>query len=135
MAIIMSGAAIGLYYFLEFRKGDQFYREGYTAEEHDDHDGWDYYDGGLLYLRRQESDPAIADFDEAILCVPNNFDPLLARGQYYLGKKEFDRALANFDGAIAVNSSNPLAFFYRSNIYFIKGESDKQVRDLKEAAR
>jgi tetratricopeptide (TPR) repeat protein len=86
-------------------------------------------------LRRQQWDPAISDFTEASRCLPNNIDPLLARGQAYLGKKELHRALASFDGAIAVDSLSSWAFLYRSNVYFTRGESDKQLRDYREVER
>jgi len=120
MAIMISGAAVGIYYFLEFRKGDQFYREGYAAEEREDHD------------------VAIEKLSQALkhkLTKNDLAEAYSSRGAAYRSKGRFEEAVRDFSEAIRLYPNWSHAYFGRGWTYQRKGEPDKAIPDYAQAIR
>jgi tetratricopeptide (TPR) repeat protein len=154
MVIIMSGAAVGLYYFLEFRKGDQFYREGYAAEQRQDHDvaieklsqalkhklpkndlAEAYSTRGAAYRSTRKFEEAVRDFSEAIRLYPNWSYAYFARGWTYQLKGEPDKAIPDYKEAIRYDANYGWAYYDRGLIYLRRQQWDFAITDFDEAIR
>src|ERR1041384_7702034 len=55
---------------------------------------------GVVYAVLRRFDPALADFDEALLLDPTRADIYVHRGQIWLAKRDADRAIAAFTEAL-----------------------------------
>ncbi|HEY0114456.1 MAG TPA: tetratricopeptide repeat protein, partial [Allosphingosinicella sp.] len=70
---------------------------------------------GILHMRRNDLEAALADFDAATALEPNEPEAYLNRGAALLKRAETARALAMFDQALAKNTSRPeLAYYARA---------------------
>lgn len=154
MVTMMSGAAVGLYYFLEFRKGDQFYREGYAAEQRQDHDvaieklsqalkheltkndlAEAYSTRGAAYRSKRKFEEAVRDFSEAIRLYPNWSYGYFARGWTYQLKGEPDKAIPDYKEAIRYDANYGWAYYDRGLLYLRKQQWDSAIADFDEATR
>lgn len=90
---------------------------------------------GNGYVRKQDYDRAIGDYNDAIRLDANYSKAFNDRGVAYQKKVEFDRAIADFDQAIRLNPNYAIAFANRAQVYQTKGEFDRAVRDYGEVVR
>jgi tetratricopeptide (TPR) repeat protein len=154
MVTVMSGAAVGVYYFLEFRKGDQFYREGYAAEEREDHDvaieklsqalkhkltkndlAEAYSSRGAAYRSKGRFEEAARDFSEAIRLYPNWAYAYFARGWTHQLNGEPDKAIPDFKEAIRYDANYGWAYYDRGLLYLRRQQWDSAIADFDEAIR
>ena len=89
-----------------------------------------YFRRGTAYLKKEEWDEAIADFDTAIKLGSQSTYTYIGRGGIYLRKQEWDKAIEDFDTAIKLNSQNPSAYIGRGHAYFKKEEWSKAIADF-----
>ena len=101
-----------------------------------------YLDRGFIYLKKEDYDKAIADFDSAIELNPKNPDAYLMRGISYSGSGKTDRALADFDNAIEnftqaikLKPKDPDAWWGRGHAYLGKEDYDNAIEDLTQAIK
>jgi tetratricopeptide (TPR) repeat protein len=94
-----------------------------------------YYNRGLGYRRKGDSDRALADFNEAIKADPNNTFALMTRGSARYEQGDNNGAIADYDEAIRVDPKNALAFTNRCNAYRTGGDHDRAIADCDEAIR
>jgi tetratricopeptide (TPR) repeat protein len=88
---------------------------------------------GSFHTRKQEWDPAIADFTEAIRRNPAGASAYNQRGAAYLEKLAFDKAIADFDQAIRLNPRSDANYTNRGYAYVRKGDLERALVDLNQA--
>ena len=91
--------------------------------------------GAWRFLHKGQPDPAIDDFDHAILLNPNYAEAFYDRGLAYNGKGQPDRAIEDFDHAILLNPNYAEAFHTRGVAYDDKGQHDRAIKDYDQAIR
>jgi tetratricopeptide (TPR) repeat protein len=94
-----------------------------------------FYNRGLGYRGKGDSERAVADFNEAIKADPNNTFALMTRGSVRYEQGDNGGAIADYDEAIRVDPKNALAFTNRCNAYRTKGDDDRAIADCDEAIR
>lgn len=92
-----------------------------------------FFTRGLEKQKQQESQAAIADFDQAIRLKPNYIDAYYSRGniRYVLGDNK--GAIADFDQAIKLNPYLAYAYNNRGNARSALGEKQGAIADLQKA--
>jgi tetratricopeptide (TPR) repeat protein len=91
---------------------------------------------GFSYLKKNQYDRAIEDFDQAIKLDPNNAWAFANRGNAYFNKRQPDRALQDYDQALQLNPLGYATLFYgRGAIYSARGETDRAIAEFDEAIR
>src|SRR5439155_12696455 len=80
--------------------------------------------------KKQESDKAIADCNQAIRLEPNDTNAFFNRGYAYKAKGRYDRAIEDYDRAIRLNPNHADAINNRS-----KGQYDRAIEDYDRAIR
>jgi len=89
---------------------------------------------GFSYLKKNQYDPAIEDFNQAIRLDPANAWALANRGNAYFNKRQADRALQDYNDALRLNPTGYATLFYgRGSIYSGRGEYDRAIADLNAA--
>jgi len=86
----------------------------------------------LIWLRKQEYDRAIRDFDETINRDPKNAFAYRYRGIAWFEKDEFDRAIMEFNKAIEIDSTPATlasAYKLRGMALSAKGEFERAIAD------
>src|SRR5262245_9243032 len=71
---------------------------------------------GRAYLRRDQPDRALADFDQAVMIDPKNSRAWANRGDFYQAMGEFDRAVQDYDSAIMANPMDFEAYNQRGTV-------------------
>src|SRR5262245_7701406 len=71
---------------------------------------------GRAYLRRDQPDRALADFDQAVMIDPKNSRGWANRGDFYQAMGEFDRAVQDYDSAIMANPMDFEAYNQRGTV-------------------
>ncbi len=90
---------------------------------------------GRAYLRRDQPDRALADFDQAIAIDPMNSRGWANRGDFHQQQGEFDRAVADYDRAIMANPMDFEAYSQRGNVRLIMGEPERAIPDYDQGDR
>lgn len=91
---------------------------------------------GILRLRRNDVDGAMADFDMATRLDPNEPEAYLNRGTILLRNASVRDALAQFDTAIAKRTRRPaLAYYGRGVAYEETGNIRAAYRDYMRASQ
>src|SRR5258705_5132973 len=83
-----------------------------------------FFNRGLAYSRKGDTDRAIADYSEAIRLNPKHAKSYLGRGSAYLRKADWDRAIADYTEAIRLDPKNAPAYISRGSAYHQKRDSD-----------
>jgi tetratricopeptide (TPR) repeat protein len=94
-----------------------------------------YYNRGIAYRDKGDTDSAIADFTEAIRLDPNYKHAYENRGTAYQKKGDNDRAIADFTEAIRLDSKSAFAYNGRGYAYKNKADYDHAIADFTEAIR
>ncbi len=94
-----------------------------------------YYNRGIAWKQKGDSDKAIADYNEAIRHNPQYALAYNNRGNAWQQKGDNGKALADFNEAIRLNPHDPFAYYNRGIAWGNKGDYDKAIADYKEAIR
>jgi tetratricopeptide (TPR) repeat protein len=94
-----------------------------------------YYNRGLTYFDMDQTDRAIADFDEALRLDPGLAAAYNGRGAVYNYEGQYDRAIADFDEALGLAPGYGWAYGNRCLAYGHKGQYDRAIGDYDEALR
>src|SRR5260370_40485642 len=78
---------------------------------------------GLAYRAKDDTDRAIADYNEAIRLDPKYVSAFVFRGFAYQVKGDYDRAIADYNEAITLDPNDAVAFCSRVNSYTTKGDN------------
>jgi tetratricopeptide (TPR) repeat protein len=82
---------------------------------------------------RNEIEPALRDYDDAIGLDPGNASLYSARGGARHVGKQFDRAIADYDVAIRLDPKSALAYIGRGMSWVARKDYDKAIEDFNEA--
>lgn len=88
-----------------------------------------YFNRGLGWLKKEEPDRAIADFDQAISIWPIYAAAYGARGSAYLGKSDFERALADTNRSIELQPNLAPSYGVRAAVYVERCALDQAVSE------
>ena len=89
-----------------------------------------------VWLKRNELDTAIADYNEAIRLNPGSAGVAhQGRGRAWRGKKDYDKAIADCNEAIRLDPGHALAYYTRGVVWSDKKDYDKAIADYNEAIR
>lgn len=88
---------------------------------------------GVAYLKINERDEAIKDFDRAIENDGGNASAFHYRGTAYMLKEDYARAVADFSRAIEIHPGHRAAILARGVSYVNMGRTEEGSRDIKRA--
>ena len=92
--------------------------------------------GDAYRLRQNDIDRALADYDQAILGMPNFALARASRGFVYLfARPQMDRAITDFNEAIRLDPASANVFYYRGVAWSDKGDWDRAIADFDQAIR
>ena len=94
-----------------------------------------YANRGAKRLARDETDDAIADFDQAIRLDPKLSKAYFGRGQAWDKKANLDKALADYDQAIRLGLNDSPVYASRGWVRYKKNDVDRAITDYNEAIR
>lgn len=93
-----------------------------------------YYDRGLAYAKKKETDKALADYNRSLKINPKYQNALISRGNALKIMGQPERAIEDYNTAISINpAAAGLAFYNRGNSWRDKDEGDKAVADYSMA--
>lgn len=94
-----------------------------------------YYDRGLALLDKNQLDPAIEDFDEAIRLNPKDADAFNARGDAHRLNRDPFRATNDYDRAIELKPDDASAYKNRGFVYAETSQSLRAIEDYDQAIK
>lgn len=95
-----------------------------------------YYDRGLAWAKKNETDKALADYNQSLKNNPDYQNAYISRGNALKLKGKADEAIADYDHAIRIDPAKAgLAFYNRGNSWRDKNENDKAIADYDQAIR
>lgn len=95
-----------------------------------------YVNRGILKLRENRIDEAVADFDAAIARDPNQAEAYLNKGVASLRREQWQQALPLFNTALAKETIRPeIAHYGRAVAHEMGGNVREAYRDYREASR
>jgi tetratricopeptide (TPR) repeat protein len=93
-----------------------------------------YYDRGLAWAKKNETDKALADYNASLKINPDYQNAYISRGNALKLKGRADDAIADYDKAISLDPAKAgLAFYNRGNSWRDKNENDKAIADYNQA--
>jgi tetratricopeptide (TPR) repeat protein len=93
-----------------------------------------YYDRGLAWAKKSETDKALADYNSSLKINPDYQNVYISRGNALKLKNRPDDAIADYDKAIKLDPPKAgLAFYNRGNSWRDKNENDKAIADYNQA--
>jgi tetratricopeptide (TPR) repeat protein len=84
-----------------------------------------YYNRGVVFSKKGETDKAIADFEKVIHLSTGDYDAYAKLGILYGKAGSFSKAIETFDMAIRVKPDYPLSYGNRGYAYSLVGESNR----------
>lgn len=90
---------------------------------------------GLGYMKNDDLDRALADFDEALNITPNYAFAYDNRGDVWREKGQFDRAIADYNSAIRVDPTFTAAYYNRGFTYERMGNKESARADYEALLR
>ena len=94
-----------------------------------------YATRGRVWIKKNNLDNALADFDKAIKLEPTAPTLYIARGDAWARTSQTDSAIADYTKAIELGMRSPHAFAGRGFQWAQKGEHDSAIADYSEAIR
>jgi len=107
-----------------------YYREAIRL---DPNDATAYYNRGIAYDDKGDSDQALADFNEAIRLAPNLMSSYEHRGDIYARRKDYDQAIADYNQIIQFNPNDGGIYIKRGKVYADKKDYDQAIADYNKA--
>ncbi len=93
-----------------------------------------YVNRGILYLRAQNFDAALKDFEEALRIVPGMPEAYVNRGNAYFMQGKYEAALSDYDAAILGETKQIYAAYYNRGLVRERlGQKDQAIEDFKTA--
>lgn len=94
-----------------------------------------FFSRGMVRLKKEDYDRAIADFNEAIRRNPVDQLAYNNRGLAYSHKGDYTRAVEDYTEAIRLNPKDASAYSNRGNTYSYMGDYDRAMKDFNKAVR
>jgi tetratricopeptide (TPR) repeat protein len=92
-----------------------------------------HYQRANANLEQDQIEPAIADYNKAMVRDPSNATYVHDRGWAYFLKGAFDRAILDFTDALRLRADWPLAYGNRGEAFLKTGDFDSAIADLSRA--
>ncbi len=92
-----------------------------------------YLSLGMAYLKMNDWDRAIRDFDKAIEIDAGNASAFYYRGTAFMLKEDYGRAVSDLSRAIGIHPEHRAAIFARGISYVNMGKGKEGSRDIKRA--
>ncbi len=92
-----------------------------------------YMNRGHHFGRKQDTENAIRDFNEALSLNPESAQAWTNRGAMYARRKEYDRAIADHSRAIELDRNQRDAWYNRGVVYESKGDTQRAIADYRRA--
>ena len=86
---------------------------------------------GAAYLRSDQTEAAIADFDTVIRIDPDNARAYHLRGLAYEKTGDDEKAMSDFDKAIELKSDYGAVYYSRANLNNRMGRTDRATEDIR----
>ena len=96
-------------------------------------DAESYYLRGVCYSQLGLNDQAIADYNQALVLMPDYAEVYYEKGYSYFLLSQYDSALSAFDRAIGLNAQYAAAYVNRGSIYCILGKRQQAIEDWNTA--
>jgi tetratricopeptide (TPR) repeat protein len=90
---------------------------------------------GQAYAAKNESDKALADYDEAIRLDPKATQAYYHRANLRYGRQQYPKALEDYDVVIRLDPKLDWAYHVRGWIYYRKKDYDKALADFEAAIK
>ncbi len=90
---------------------------------------------GLMYQRQNKQKEAMADYNAAIVLLPNDASAYDMRGTTYAAMGALDRAIADYDKALQLEPKNVAAYVNRGFAYIAEKQYKRAISDLDAALR
>lgn len=94
-----------------------------------------YHNRGRAYAMKDNSERAIADYNQAIELDPQDAEYHTTRGDAYLDEGQLDRALADFNRALELDPYDTEAMTGRGEVYVEKGDLERAIADFSMAIK
>jgi len=91
-----------------------------------------FYNLGLIYSVRKESDKALDSFDRALKLNPKSFDAEYQKGLVYTNIGKYDHAISFFQKALALNPSMDKVRLALFNAFLKQGDRDSALAQIEE---
>ncbi len=89
-----------------------------------------FLDRGNAYYGKGAKTEALEDFNRALDLEPNNYDGLIARGEYYADAAEYEKAIIDFESAIRIDGTKTDGYFDRGYTLIDLNSFDAAVADF-----
>jgi tetratricopeptide (TPR) repeat protein len=86
-------------------------------------------------MSRGDVDPAIAEFDRALVANPRSYVALTGRAQAFAMRQRFNDAMADVNAALVLNKGFPPIHTIRGLVFLMRGEHDRAIAALDEAVK
>ena len=90
---------------------------------------------GIIYVRKNEFDRALADFRQMVVLDRNNPIGHSYHGYVLMEKGELERAIADFNTAIKLDAKNAEHYKHRARAFYRKHDLDRALADYDQAAK
>ncbi|MEQ1612833.1 MAG: tetratricopeptide repeat protein [Hyphomicrobiaceae bacterium] len=88
---------------------------------------------GFALLAQNKIDPALAEFDRALMAEPNDAWAYIGRGYGLALKGKVDNAMTDLDRAVQLNPRSASAYSYRGLVFLLRNEPDRAIAQLDQA--
>lgn len=99
--------------------------------QYDPSNGMAYYNRGSIYSNWGEYKKALADFNDALIILPQYASLYNNRGLVYTRLNRHEDALHDFDKAIELESSS-IVYYNRANLYYDENKLNEALTDYRE---
>jgi tetratricopeptide (TPR) repeat protein len=97
--------------------------------------GWAHFYEGLFYANKDQHNPSIEHYNEAIRLRVNLPWPMNNRGVGYFRLGNLDAALRDFDEIVAAYPSFPMAYANRATVFRRRNQPDRAISEATQALR
>jgi tetratricopeptide (TPR) repeat protein len=94
---------------------------------------YDHVGRGIAYVRKHQTEQAIADFDEAVKLKPDDMDARFRRGGARVELKQFQGAIEDFNAVIDKDPMNAGAYRLRGFSYNVLDKTSEAAADNDKA--
>lgn len=90
-------------------------------------------DRGFFYLKYDQIDPALADFEAGAQLEPNNALFAYGKGRVFSAKRQYAAAVEQYSRAIALDSSGVRYWLWRGEAFALSGNYPRAIGDYDRA--
>jgi tetratricopeptide (TPR) repeat protein len=91
-----------------------------------------FYNLGLIYSARKDSEKALEAFDQALVLNPKSFDAEYQKGLVYANLKKYDQAIPFYQKALTLNPSLDKARLALFGAFLDRGDRNSALAQIEE---